>query len=203
MENTKPILTIRFATKEDSENVTNFRVAQFKTSKEFELLNPSLLSKQSGKVLIAEIDSQIVSTMQFEKCNDEVELNSRITNFLPNNFVNIPCYVLSKGATINNLRNTGINSYLRLLVLEKAINEEVTALVGTSYENSPRLQLLKDLGYNFYEVEEKPNDYIKPFGKVFFFSLEKNKFNFAYEKLISETKPLRTDFNINNLIKNL
>jgi len=195
---TKSTITIRLATLDDSDSLTDFRISQFKSAKEFELLNPSLLSKQSGQIFIAELDNKIVSTMQVEKCNDLTELNAKTTNFIPTQFEDYPCYNLTKGATIKELRNTGLNSYLRLLTLRNAAKTNINSLVGTSYENSPRLHLLNELGYEFYEVNEKLSDYIKPNGKVFFFSLSKDKFGFAIDRLTSETEPLIKEYIINN-----
>jgi hypothetical protein len=62
----KPILTIRFANEADNVKLTEFRVSQFKTAKEFELLNPALLSLQKGLIYIIEQDGIIISTMQVE-----------------------------------------------------------------------------------------------------------------------------------------
>ncbi len=55
---TKPIITIRQATPDDKAKVTQFRIDQFRTAKEFEVVNTKLFSEMKGQVLIAELDNE-------------------------------------------------------------------------------------------------------------------------------------------------
>ena len=59
---TKPILTIRYATIDDAENVASFRIEQFKSAKEFQTIDLNAVGKQRGKIFIDEIQDLAVET---------------------------------------------------------------------------------------------------------------------------------------------
>jgi hypothetical protein len=195
-----PMLNVRFTTPYDYKQLLDFRTAQFESAKEFDLINPSLLSTQTGQILIIEINNKIVATMQYDLGINKHQLNSQTSARIPSlTHKVLPCYTLTKAATAQEFRKIGLNSYLRLLIIKKAKMLELNALVGTSFENSPRLNLLKEIGYDFYEVTQKDKTYIKSKGKVYFLVLPKEKFNFAIEKLELETLELIQQYNINDM----
>lgn len=195
---TKPILTIRYATIDDAENVANFRIEQYKSAKEFKICDLSALSQQRGKIYIAELDNNIISTMQIEvieTIQDAIKLTHTI---VPNNFSRFNTLYLSKAATLKEYHNIGLNSYLRLLSIEHALTKEnVNSLIGVAYENAPRLNLLKKLGYEFTEVQLLNNEYTNPYGKVYLLSLDKFNFKSAHKLLQEELQELEGNFTIN------
>lgn len=173
----KTTLTIRYATPADSERLTDFRISQFKTAKEFILLIPELLSRQSGHIYLVEQDGCIVSTMQVEKCISKDTFKYLSGSYFmydePNENL-FPSFYLSKAGTIKDLRNSGINSYLRLLTLYSAIEDNsINSLTGVAFENAPRLNLLEKIGYDFIEIAMEKDDYTLPLGKTFFFVFKK------------------------------
>ena len=199
MTDSKPKITIRYATPADSDRITEFRITQFKTAKEFELINPSLLALQRGHIYLIEQDDQIISTMQIETSTDKEHFQKISTAHIPDPFDDFDTAYLSKGATIKEYRNSGLNSYLRRLTLLNAINNaSIESLTGFAYENAPRLNLLKDLGYEFIETKLLDQSFTIPKGKVFFLKLQRKNFSFAYEKLINETYNLDKQFEIIN-----
>lgn len=193
---TKPIITIRQATLDDNEQLTNFRISQFKTAKEFELLGTKDFSSQFGSVWVATRDNEIISTMQAEILANIHLLNSKVNCSMPNNFLTFDTLYLSKGATKKEYRNTGLNSLLRLYILQSIIDTTtIKSLSGIAYENAPRLNLLNRLGYELAEISDWDNSVFKPVGKVFLLRLDRDNFNFAITEIKTETEGLNQLFN--------
>ena len=196
---TKQTITIRQATLQDTEKVTQFRIDQFRTAKEFELLSIDPLSQMKGQVLIAEFENEIISTMQFQKISNHEELVANETEYIPDTFDYFETFYLSKGGTKREFRNTGINSYLRKIILEIAIdNSAINSLTGTAYENAPRINTLKRIGYNITDTYTVKTDYIKATEKPLFLSLERQNFLTAIEFLETESVELKNNYNIIN-----
>lgn len=190
-------IVIRLANSADSESLTNFRIQEFKTAKEFELLNPQLLSYQSGHIFIVESHKQIISTMQVEKCISQRIFGEKCSTNIPSGYNCFPTFYLSKGATSKQFRNLGLNSILRKITLEYAMDDEtIKSLTGVAYENAPRLHLLQNLGYTFLEVDLNDKTYTRPNGKVFFLSLERESFKKAYNLLSREVEELSNQVRI-------
>lgn len=197
MAQIKPTLTISFASIGDSDRLTEFRISQFKSAKEFELLDTTLLTKQRGNIFIIEKENEIISSMQIEKSETRDNLISISNVNIPQQFNFLPTFYLSKGATLKEYRNTGLNSYLRLLTLKQALlDDKIQSLTGFAYENAPRLNLLKTIGYLFQPASFIDNSYTKPFGHLFFLSLDRAHFVNALELLEDEMKELQNEFTL-------
>ena len=194
----KPTIIIRQATIDDSDRLTYFRILEYKSSKEFELLNIAPLRQQYGFVYIAEYEGRIISTMQAEVLGTKDELELKCIEIIPTYFLDYPTVYLSKAATDEEFRTTGLNSYIRLLFLRMYVdNFNIQSFTGAAYENAPRLQLLSRLGYVFTEILDRvKDDYIRPFGKVYFLSLCRNQFELAINTLEMDTSQLTQNFNI-------
>ena len=194
---TKSVITIRYATIDDAENVASFRIEQFKSAKEFQIIDLNAVGKQRGKIFIAEIDEEIISTIQMEVINDGVVFEKIATCLIPENFKSYKTIYLSKGACAKEYRNIGLNSFLRMLILQDAIkNENILSLSGTAYSDAPRINLLKKLGYKLVEIPPNLN-YAIPLGKELFLCLKREKFNTAYKLLQDETQELESNYTIN------
>lgn len=191
-------LLVRLANSNDTDSLTDFRIQEFKTAKEFELLNPNLLSYQSGHIFIIETQNKIVSTMQVEKCISTSIFEEKCATFIPEGYNSFPSFYLSKGATSKEFRNLGLNSILRKITLEFALADRtIESLTGVAYENAPRLHLLENIGYTFIEAELKDKTYTRPNGKVFFLSLKRQDFKKAHELLCKEIEMLSNQVRIN------
>jgi len=191
-------LIIRYATSADSDRLTDFRISQFKTAKEFELLSPNLLAQQRGHIFIAEQHQDIVSTMQVE-FSDFANFQNVCHASFDNDPTLFDTLYLSKGATIKEHRNSGLNSLLRKYTLQAALkNPRVNTLTGVAYENAPRLHLLGRLGYIITETELLTKNFTKPLGKVLFLRLDRPNFLRAIDMLQEETQELREQFEIIN-----
>ena len=195
----KEKLIIRYAKPADFDTLAKFRIEQFLSSNEFVVKTPEKLANVAGKVLIAENESGIISTMQFEIMpSHEFFRDYSNANFLSEPRTDIyPSYYLSKAGTSKEYRNTGINSILRIIIIQQAIAESsILSLTGCGYENGPRLNLLKRLGYDFSEIKLSETAYTVPNGKFFFLCLERQKLQSALEKLEEETKELKANFDL-------
>jgi hypothetical protein len=193
---TKQTITIRFATDKDTETIADFRIQQFKTAKEFEIKDLAAVAKQRGKVFIAEIDGTIISTMQIEVVNNSEEFKKIETAYIPSSFDDYKTIYLSKGASTKEFRNKGLNSLLRKITLNIALNDtEIKSLTGTAYDNAPRINLLKKLGYEIEEIQPDLS-YAKPVGKELFLCLRQSNFLTAKQLLSSELAELESEYDI-------
>ena len=197
MAGKKQTLTIRYATSADSDRLTNFRISQFKTAKEFEILDLKSLSKQSGAVYIVELDGELISTMQFEVVSNYDNLQILTHTHVPKQFNLFNTVYLSKAATTKEHRNSGLNSILRKLTLISFLNDaSINSLTGIAHENAPRVHLIEKLGYKFTDVNPLNFNYAVPRGRVFFIELERERFNKAISFLQDETAELNQQFQI-------
>ena len=193
----KSALTIRFANSADNDSLTNFRIAQFKSAREFELVDFTLLAEQRGAIYIVELNGEIISTMQYELFNHPSKLCDSTHVHIADSFQDFNTLYLSKAGTLKEHRNMGLNSYLRLLILQTAIDSSsINSLTGVAYENAPRLQLLKRIGYEFINATLVDLKYIIPNGKVFLLNLRKEKFAKAHMILTNEIKEMSETFKI-------
>ena len=195
---TKPVITIRYATIDDVENVANFRIEQFKSAKEFEIVSTELISELKGQVIIAELDNVIISTMQFQTLANREELVKCETAYIPDIFDGFQTCYLSKGATSKEFRNTGINSYLRMIILNYAVqNNRINSMTGTAYKSAPRMNVLKRIGYKIIETYDIIQNYFISKDTLLFLWLERDDFNSACKLLQEELQELESNYSIN------
>lgn len=193
-------LVIRMAEHQDNNSLFDFRVSQFSTAKQFKLVKPQMLSAITGYNYIVEHNDEIVATMQAERILEKRDFAHQSgTCFLTTEPAedSFPTMYLSKAGTVSNFRSMGINSYMRLLIL-KEINRNTTiqSISGVGFENSPRLNLLRKLGYSFMEISISKDDYTRPMGKTYFMNLSRSSFAKAIRILERETSQLTQQFKI-------
>lgn len=192
-------LIIRLAEEQDQFVLTNFLRRQFKTAKEFDLVEPEMLFYDKGTMLIAECNNNVLSIMQVDICRDVVYFNKICGNYINSTF-HFNAYntlFLSKAATDDNFKRIGLNNLLRKIILKSAINNtSIKSITGVAFENAPRFKTLKRLGYNFQEVKLTNNDYVQPKEKVYFLSLDRSLFKKALLILEQETISLATLYKI-------
>lgn len=189
-------LTIRLANRSDEQKIADFRIEQYKTAAEFTIVDLEALSRQRGKILLAEFGGSIISTMQMEMVESITSFRALETAFIPLEFSDFPTIYLSKAGTTKPFRNMGLNTLLRKLVIENSLRTEAIASVtGTAYENAPRIHLLKRLGYDITEI---PPDihYARPVGKELFLCLKRSNFQSALDVLNVENEALQKSFHL-------
>jgi len=194
-------IVLRYATEQDISKLTAFRISQFKHSEQFILVVPDMLSKIRGKVMIAEFNHTIVSTMQFETCHSAEEFEHISGAVLPTSLLDqqekYPSYYLSKAATHKSFRKKGLNGLMRLRIIELALkSHNIQSLTGVAFDNAPRLKTLLDLGYDFFEIEISEDDYTQALEKTFFLHLPSQSFKTAAKHLESQLQNLSSSINI-------
>jgi hypothetical protein len=198
---TKPIISIRQATLEDREKVTQFRIDQFRSAKEFTVANTDVFSVMKGKVLIAELNKEIISTMQFQTLTNKDELIHSSTEYIPDSFNSFSTLYLSKGGTTREFRKTGINSCLRQIILQLAFDDlSINSLTGVAYENAPRMNILKTIGYTTTETYTINKTYLMPTENPLFLSLSRQNFLTAISLLETEITELKNYYSIANTL---
>lgn len=200
-------LAVRFARPDDIEKLGHIKARQFKNCKEFTLKDEGLLIKQSGIVYIIEEPNsgKIIATMQvelFESLNTFLGFYSNYYNYrvipTPNLF---PSFYLSKAATEDGYRKIGLNSYLRLLIINLAIaHPEVRSLTGVVYEEASRVKLMKKIGYKSLPITTKDENYVRPSVNQYFMCLDKSHFYSAKNYLEEEILDLKNRFKIKNYL---
>lgn len=196
----KLTITIRQALLEDSQRLSEFRIAQFKTAKEFQIIDTKSLSEFKGQVMIAEVNNEIISTMQFQKLSNLNELILNQPFHVPKEFNEFETLYLSKAATLKEYRNSGINSYLRWLILKIAITDNsVQSLSGSAYGSAPRMNVLKRIGYNIVDTHVV-DDYLLSQDNPVFIWMRRIQFESAINQLNNDLVELRNNYKLINKI---
>lgn len=64
-----------------------------------------------------------------------------------------PTLVLEKAATDSRLAQRGLNSVLRYVFLEAALQHKLGSMIGAVFQDAPRNKTLEKIGYRFWPVE--------------------------------------------------
>lgn len=186
-------IEITKANDNDIDQLTKFRIEQFQTAKEFKVINTDDFSILRDQVYIVRYKNQIVSTMEYDILNSIEELESKRKFICPRDIVKFKAMHLSKGATLTEYRKIGLNSLIRRLMLKEALKQnDIKSLIGCVYENAPRFNLLKKLGYSVHEIVELNNSLLS-YSKLYLVCLDRKFFTTAIDIL---------DFELNSLEKN-
>lgn len=149
---------IRVATGEDAESIVNLRVAAFAGSGQFRMKDDSQLGwdahDEAGQVLSAwDEDGQAISTTRGEILYSAAEAEHHMMSSFPAGSELFPSLLISRGATLKGLGRSGLHSALRYHLIATCINLPVQSVTGLVYSGAPRLNLMKAIGYEFYECE--------------------------------------------------
>ncbi len=68
-----------------------------------------------------------------------------------------PLGYLAKAATLKHQEGRSFNSILRYYSFQIYLNWKVTGVIGFMVEGSPRVNIMKEMGYEFYQKKEKWN----------------------------------------------
>ena len=163
-------VTVRLATAADREAVVTLRLAAYRTAPQFTILNEAAITGCEGQVLVAECpDAGLVATMQVVECQTAEDLRRHGGNLPPAAFQGLPSLLLNRGATRPGRHYQGLNSRLRLLALDGALaDERIQSLTGYVYDGAPRLNLLRELSYKFFDVNAHSYKHITRNTFVFF-----------------------------------
>jgi hypothetical protein len=109
-------------------------------------------SDEKGKVLsVVTSQGEILSSMRAEIIHDSYELSQKLDFDDLDNHITLPVGLLGKASTDGRYRSSGFNTYLRYLAYQYFYKNNIRYVVGTMIPNAPRLNLLRELGYQFIE----------------------------------------------------
>lgn len=92
---------------------------------------------------------QLISVMRLEWILSWSELNAKMhSNFSHPNF-KFPAAYLTKGGTLPEFMSLGLNSLLRYHALKISLHWQVEYIFGTMIKGSPRVESMKQMGYEF------------------------------------------------------
>lgn len=179
-------ITVRLATPADFEAVAALRLAAYRAAPEFTVSDEAAVTRWDGQVLVADCSGNgLVATMQCVPCHSLAELGHHNGSLPAVAFAAFPTLLLNRGATRPVRHYQGLNSRLRLAVLETALTDsQIQSLTGFVYDGAPRLNLLRALGYSFHTVSGE--DGTGTFGEhteEFFVALQRPQFATAAEQL--------------------
>ena len=148
---------IKVLNNDSTSEVNALRLEQYQTAKGFEVKAPGILWNKSDdeSIILGVYDGELlVSTMRIEIIQDQALLEEKLE--CPWNFgreIEFPIMLLSKASTDKNYHSLGLNALLRDESLRLAQEWEVSCLIGTMIEGSPRVNSMKIMGYEFFRNE--------------------------------------------------
>lgn len=197
MTNNKPTITVRYAVPADQERINQFCFSQFLSSKEYEVKNFSKLSVNKGMILIAEMNNTIISTIQAEIFTSYKQFTKETFCTLPDEPLKYMTLHISKSATVESFRNSGLEYYLRQQLLKAAMEcGSIKTISAIDCEFSSGINEMRNIGCSLKEAKIKPGFPLKPLGKVFIISLERSNFEKALDKLNKNTCELVEKFEL-------
>ena len=177
-------ITNRLATAADFEDVAALRLAAYRAAPEFTVSDEATVTRWDGQVLVADCSGNgIVTTMQFIPCHSIHDFSHHNGSLPVVAFTAFPTLLLNRGATRPGRHYQGLNSRLRLSVLETALaNPQIQSLTGFVYAGAPRLNLLRALGYSYFQVSGEDVTFGKHTEELFV-ALQRSQFATAAEQL--------------------
>lgn len=150
-------------------------------------------------------EGTLVSMMRVEWISSEKEFLIKADEKKMKRNMLFPLGYLAKAATDPEYEGRGYNSLLRYHAFQIFLNWKVHGVIGFMAEGSPRVNLLKKIGYNIYTKEEKWNGNFKSDKNVLVAELN------SIEKVVSASEKLRTlvgedlinKYKVNYLLKDL
>jgi hypothetical protein len=139
-----------------SDAVNRLRVSEYAKAGGFKV-DPRVIewnaSDDESFILIVKEGERIVATMRAELA-DNVEIVEKKLE-CPWSFgeLRFPVLLLSKAATDSTVRGKGLNTVLRYWSFRLAQHWGVGHLVGTFVEGSPRINAMREMGYEFFRNE--------------------------------------------------
>lgn len=94
-------------------------------------------------------NEKLISTLRLTRVETKARFESMLQYSSDNPFSSVPCYVLSRAATIESMSGQTINMQLRVLAFQFLISHGSPNefLYGTALADSRRLKFLEELGY--------------------------------------------------------
>lgn len=158
-------LSIRFCDERLSNLVSALRCQEYQKAKGFKTKLESLNWKSADNesyVMVVEQnsftknaargESNLVATMRGEVLRDQKLLESKIEcPWIHSELGGQTILLLTRAATDQMWQGHGFNLLMRYWFLKMAMTQNISYLVGSFVEDSPRSRTLKKMGYDYYE----------------------------------------------------
>lgn len=139
----------------NKDEVNELRLSEYQSAKGF-FVSPEGItwnrSDEQSLVLGIRDNSTLLSTMRLERISRLEILEAKIE--APWTFSQTPVFpvgLLSRAATLKSARGQGLNALLRSTLIEAAYAMDLHSLIGTFVHDSPRVESMKRMGYQFFE----------------------------------------------------
>ncbi|MCA1794817.1 MAG: hypothetical protein LC660_13295 [Desulfobacteraceae bacterium] len=137
---------------EDSFEITDLRIKEFKNARDFELLKPEQLywnnTDEANPVIAVWDESQkIIATLRLIRVNDLRETSNMLEADIPVK-VSFPGLVFNAAATRKSFRTQGFNQLLRYYCIQAAMGHKIQCLFSPVYQTAPRVAFMEKLGYS-------------------------------------------------------
>lgn len=178
---------IREATTKDADAVSNLRIREFSRSKDFKLLKPETLcwnSVDEDHTVLAVWDDtdQAIATIRLIKVTNQSETEKMMKSKLSADVV-FPAFIFTTAATVKEKRNHGFNQLIRYYGIQIAKAQGIQSLLSPVFQNSPRVNFMKSLGYVCYDRPISWQSPLIPGSQRILCILEQRKFESALDIL--------------------
>ncbi len=140
----------------EAAEINRLRIAEYAKAGGF-YVDPKVIewnaSDDESFILAIKEGGRILATMRAELADNVSIVEKKLE--CPWNFgeLGFPVLLLSKAATDSSIRRRGLNTVLRYWAFRLAEHWKVSHVVGTFVEGSPRINAMREMGYEFHRNE--------------------------------------------------
>jgi hypothetical protein len=138
----------------------------------------------NGQVLaVWDREGQALATMRGSFAPNRAEAQNQLECTVPLQPSWFPTLVLERAATKARIAQRGLNSLLRYVFIETAIQHRLGSIIGAVFEGAPRLGVLAELGYQFSLAERMWDRNFNKHTPVHIVALPRKELTMAHLKL--------------------
>lgn len=183
--------SIRVATRADMAEIGELRVSEYRRAGEFVVIDSTGLlwdERDEADVILGAWDEadRALSTMRGSVVSSREEAEALLECSLPVDDSALPALVLGRAATRSTFREAGLNSALRYYFLSFALDAPIRSVLGVVFDQAPRTELMKSLGYVFLRPAQTWRKEVQAIQPQFIACLERSRISDACEALRSK-----------------
>lgn len=183
---------VRVASAKDSDQISNLRLTEYQSSKDFILVNSIFLEwggndKNCPVISVWNEEDEVIATILLTPVKNTQSAIEIIEYNLPTE-ISFPALVFSKAATKKSYRKKGLNQLLRYYCIKAALDYNINSLLSPVFKQAPRIAFMKEMGYQFYTPLETSQTKLIPVSIRKLAVLERSKMEYAI-KIIEKKIP--------------
>lgn len=140
--------------RQEAEAINRLRTAEYAKAGGFRV-DPKVIewnaSDDESFILVVREGERILATMRAELADNVAIVERKLECPWSFGELGFPVLLLSKAATDSSVRRRGLNTVLRYWAFRLAQHWGVSHVVGTFVAGSPRINAMRDMGYEFHE----------------------------------------------------